>query len=155
MDIESWRKLYEKKKNITDETKKHVFTLNLVELKLLIQLRVTDSRAADNAGINYRDVCIIPNQHQNLGERNCQTMSMNSDRTSKLMAIRKKDKPPDKVKNLRTIQILPTNVRLLERSVVELKNWLVNRLKEQEELQAFLPGKSTKSCVLNWMNAVN
>lgn len=119
---------------------------------------MTDSRAVDNAGINYRDVCIILNQHQDLAREDrghCQTMRMNSDRTSKLMAIRKKDKPPDKVKNLRTIQILSTNVRLLERSVVELKNWLVNRLKEQEELQAFLPGKSTKSCVLNWMNAVN
>ena len=57
------------------------------------------------------------------------------------MAIRKKDKPPDKIKILLAIQILPTNIRLLEQFVVELKNWFVNRLKGQEELHAFLPGK--------------
>jgi hypothetical protein len=55
------------------------------------------------------------------------------------MAIKKKDKPPNNVKNLSAIQILPTAVRLVEQSAMNLKQWLVQKLEKESELYAFLP----------------
>ena len=50
----------------------------------------------------------------------------------RLIAIKKKDKPPDKVQNLRAIQILPTNVRLLEQSATDSKDWLIEQLRNKK-----------------------
>ena len=66
---------------------------------------------------------------------------------SKLMAIRKRGKPPDSVKKLRAVQILPTNVRLIEQAASDLKSWLVSKLENQPELYAFLQNKSTSSLI--------
>jgi hypothetical protein len=69
------------------------------------------------------------------------------------MAIKKKDKPPNNVKNLSAIQILPTAVRLVEQSAMNLKQWLVQKLEKESELYAFLPRKT--AYVLDWINTVN
>jgi hypothetical protein len=70
---------------------------------------------------------------------------------SRLIALKKKDKPPDKVTNLRDILILPVHVRLLEQSYGNL----TNRLKDQPESYAFLPNKSTMCCIRNRMFCIN
>jgi hypothetical protein len=43
---------------------------------------------------------------------------------SKVVCLRKKDKTPDKVTNLRPIQITPWNMKIGEKSRCELKRWL-------------------------------
>lgn len=48
------------------------------------------------------------------GENITRTLSANLERRSRLIALKKKDKPPDKLTNLRTIQILPSDVRITE-----------------------------------------
>ena len=57
----------------------------------------------------------------------------------------------NKVTNLRTIQILLSDVRIMEQSVMNLKQWLLNRLTSQPKLYAFLPEKSTKSYLSDWI----
>ena len=119
-------------------------------------LRVTNSRAADNYGLKYRDTCEVLNRHGDWDRpKILRTLWRHSDRTSKLMAIKKKDKPPNNVKNLRAIQFLPTAVRQVEQSAMNLKQWLVQKLEKESELYAFLPRKTTTAYVLDWINTVN
>lgn len=74
---------------------------------------------------------------------------------SRMIVLKKKDKPPDKVINLRAIQISPVHVRLLEQSCLNLKDWFIKRLKDQPETDAFLPNKSTMCCIQNWISCIN
>lgn len=73
----------------------------------------------------------------------------------RLITIKKKDKQPDKVENLQAIQILPTDVRLLEQLTTFLRKQLIDRLEQQKELYAFLPGKSNKRCITDWVPWIN
>ena len=100
---------------------KEISKPNLWNINLPRKFR-THSKALDYDELKYCDVCIVLNDkiHWKRNEI-VRTMCQVSSRKSRLIAIRKKDKPPDKVENLRTIQILPTDIRLLEQSTTKLR----------------------------------
>jgi hypothetical protein len=59
---------------------------------------------------------------------------------TRTVCLKKKGKPPDKVKNLRPIQISPISFKLAEQSRQMLKLWLERNI--DENFHAFVPNKS-------------
>ena len=62
--------------------------------------------------------------------------------SSKTICLKKKDKIPDSVLNLRPVQVSPINFKLAEQSRGKLKDWLIKNT--DARILSFLPGKSTE-----------
>lgn len=68
-------------------------------------------------------------------------LSINEQFTTKCICLRKKDKIPNTVLNLRPIQVEPITMKIGEQTRSKLKNWLINNT--DPRCIAFMPGKST------------
>jgi hypothetical protein len=69
---------------------------------------------------------------------------------TRVVCLKKKGKPPDKVKNLRPIQISPIQFKMAEQSRTHLKSWLEKRT--DPRFYAFIPGKDIFGLLRKIMN---
>ena len=73
---------------------------------------------------------------------------------SKVVCLRKKDKNPDNVLNLRAIQISPINFKIAEQSRNKLKQWLIDNT-DRNRILSFLPGLSCLDIFKSLKNSID
>ena len=102
IDITPWITLYSR-----SDPNRWISFLYLDDLSFQRNLKVTESRATNQNGLKYKDICQILNNHPQWNKENItRILSANIERRSRLIALKKKDKPQDKVTNIRAIQII-------------------------------------------------
>ena len=131
IDITPWKELY-----------KHIETRDNENYKPKIsdgKLHKIASHAYDINNIANKMVLeILINKKNDVAQKFI--MANNGQFASKTVCFVKKDKIPDKIMNLRAIQVSPINFKIAEQSRSKLKEWLIENT--DARIVSFLPGKS-------------
>jgi len=143
LDMKDWKELYGHDEEKLPNTN-HICRINEKAFKMI------SSKATDINDIPIKEVIKLLSQasidQTNKFLKNFRWTKFNS----RVVCLRKKDKVPNCVKNLRPIQISPVTFKIAEQSRSALKNWL--NMKTSPKCFAFKP-KSQIVDLLTWLKS--